>query len=65
MGTTGHYEDLWVSDEGTYGCNQIVLIDTTGWTDEDWETLEHSSDWHRMGTAIEIAEKRGGSYRYA
>lgn len=57
--------DLWVSDEGTFGWNQIVLVDTTGWTEEDYEELQDCSDWERMKTAIDIAEKRGGKYKYA
>jgi len=58
-------QDLWVSDEGTYGWNQLVLVDTTGWTQGDYDKLEECSDWDRMQEAIDIAEKRGGSYRYA
>jgi hypothetical protein len=58
-------KDLWVSDEGTYGSNQIVLVDTTGWTDADWEKLEDAGDPERMEVAVSIAEKHGGEYEYA
>jgi hypothetical protein len=58
-------KDLWVSDEGTYGSNQIVLVDTTGWTDADWEKLEDAGDSERMEVAVSIAEKHGGEYEYA
>lgn len=58
-------QDLWVSDEGTYGSNRIILVDTTGWTDDDWEKLEEARDWQRMDVAEELANKHGGDYEYA
>lgn len=58
-------KDLWVSDEGTYGTSRIVLIDTENWTEEDWDEISDCSDWDRFQTAIDISEKRGGSYEYA
>jgi len=58
-------KDLWVSDEGTYGTNGLVLIDTENWTDEDWAELEESRDWDRFQTAIDISEKRKADYDYA
>jgi hypothetical protein len=58
-------KDLWVSDEGTYGTNGIILVDTEKWIDEDWAQLEECSDWDRMQTAIDIAVKRGGEYDHA
>jgi hypothetical protein len=58
-------KDLWVSDCGTYGTNQIVLVDTENWTDEDWAELEESRDWDRLQTAIDISEKRKAEWNYA
>ena len=53
--------DLWVSDEGTYGTSNLVLVDTTNWSDEDWQELEESKDWDRLQTAVDISERTEGS----
>ena len=58
-------KDLWVSSDGTYGTNKIVLVDTCGWTDADWEKLEDAGDNERIDVAVAIAEENGGSYDYA
>lgn len=57
--------DLWVSDEGTYGHNNIILVDTSEWTDEDREELESASDLERMDVALSIANKRGSRWQSA
>ena len=54
-------KDLWVSDEGTYGTSNVVLVDTTNWSDEDWQELEESKDWDRLQTAVDISERTEGS----
>ena len=54
-------KDLWVSDEGTYGTSNVVLVDTTNWSDEDWQELEESMDWDRLQTAVDISERTEGS----
>jgi hypothetical protein len=58
-------KDLWVSEEGTFGTNNIILVSTENWTDEDWVELEESRDWDRLQTAIDISDKRKGYYDYA
>jgi hypothetical protein len=58
-------QDLWVSDEGTYGHNDIVLVDTSGWTDSDREELEFASDSERLDIAVSIAKKRGSRWQHA
>lgn len=58
-------KDLWVSDEGTYGTNGLVLVDTENWKDEDWLELGECSDWDRFQTAIDISKKRKADYDYA
>lgn len=57
--------DLWVSDEGTYGFNQVLLVSTKRWTLEDFDELEQASDSERMEKVIEISQKREGDYAYA
>tara|TARA_R110000868_G_scaffold33808_2_gene122414 strand:+ start:1079 stop:1261 length:183 start_codon:yes stop_codon:yes gene_type:complete len=54
-------KDLWVSDEGTYGTSNVVLVDTTNWSAEDWQELEESKDWDRLQTAVDISERTEGS----
>lgn len=58
-------QDLWVSDEGTYGFNQIVLIDTTKWNDDDLTRLDDAGDFERMEVAVSIARKYGDEVQYA
>lgn len=58
-------KDLWISEEGTFGTGNLILVDTENWTDEDWEEIDNCNDWDRLQTAIDICEKRGASYEYA
>lgn len=57
--------DLWVTEDGTYGTSNIVLVDTSKWTDGDWEKLNDAGDFERMEVAVSISEKHGGEYEYA
>ena len=54
-------KDLWVSEEGTYGTGSMVLVDTTNWSDADWQELEECRDWDRLQTAVDISERTEGS----
>lgn len=58
-------KDLWVTEDGTYGTSNIVLVDTNNWTDADWEKLEDAGDSERMEVAVSIAQKHEGEYEYA
>jgi hypothetical protein len=58
-------KDLWVAEDGSYGTNNIILVSTKKWTDEDWVELEESRDCDRLQTAIDISDKRKGYYDYA
>jgi hypothetical protein len=57
--------DLWVTEDGTYGTSNILLVATSKWTDSDWEKLEDAGDSERMEVAVAISENRGGYYDYA
>ena len=57
--------DLWVAEDGSYGQTTIVLIDTSGWSIEDWREVEEASDNTRMNVAVDVTDRKGGSYNYA
>jgi hypothetical protein len=57
--------DLWVSDQGTYGTNKIVLVDTSVWSKEDWNRFTGAHYLDRMEVAVAIAESKGSDYEYA
>lgn len=44
--------------DGNYGdANGIVIIDTTNWTDADWDVLEQQTDNIRPRAAITISQR--------
>ena len=57
--------DLWVAEDGSYGQTTIVLIDTSDWSIEDWREMEEASDNTRMSVAVDVTDRKGGSYDYA
>ena len=57
--------DLWVAEDGSYGQTTIVLIDTSVWSIEDWREVEEASDNTRMNVAVDVTDRKGGSYNYA
>lgn len=45
--------------DGNYGsAHGLVVIDTNGWTDEDWDTIEMAGDYDRIVVATTIALER-------
>ncbi len=47
--------------DGSYGCAHpdcIKVVDTTRFTDEDWQRISVAGDRDRMALALEIAEQR-------
>lgn len=49
----------WFTTDGTYGReSDLVTLDTSNWTGEDWETISECSDAERLDLALAIAEKR-------
>jgi len=50
------YDDLWISDDGTYGVGYLMLVDTSKWSEEDWLVLEEASDNDKQDVAREIGE---------
>tara|TARA_R110000803_G_scaffold42744_2_gene91512 strand:+ start:679 stop:855 length:177 start_codon:yes stop_codon:yes gene_type:complete len=57
--------DLWVAEDGSYGQTTIALIDTSDWSIEDWREMEEASDNTRMSVAVDVTDRKGGSYDYA
>lgn len=53
------HEDLWISEDGTYGTGGLMLFDTGSWTDEDFNALDEAADADKQALADEIANFRG------
>lgn len=44
--------------DGNYGsAHGLVVIDTSGWTDKDWDRVESATDDDRFIVAVAIAEE--------
>jgi hypothetical protein len=37
-------DGLWATDDGSYGSGTIVVVDTTDWTEAQWERYEEISN---------------------
>lgn len=51
-------KDLWVSADGSWGCNEVATFDTTNWKDKDWERLDGECDSAKLAFAKYITRKR-------
>ena len=52
-----HYFDTF----GNYGSaaeGHLVIVDSGGWTEEEWREVENATDGHRMFIAAAIAERK-------
>jgi len=48
----------YFAKDGNYGdAHELFTIDTTPWSDVDWEQIENETDNDRLYTAWEIANK--------
>lgn len=46
---------IYVAADGNYGsAENLVIIDTTNWTADDWELLDTAGDSERIETALQI-----------
>lgn len=53
--------DFYFASDGSYGtAEELTILDTTEWTDEDWELIEFSTDMERSTVAQGIWEKYNG-----
>jgi hypothetical protein len=48
------HHDLWISPDGTYGTDGVLLVDTSKWSEEDWIDLEEANDNDKWDLALEI-----------
>ena len=50
--------NLWVSADGSWGCNEVKQFDTKNWKDKDWERLDGEPDSAKLAFAKYITRKR-------
>lgn len=49
----------YFAQDGNYGdASQLAIVDTTDFTEDDWETVEGEMDWHKGETARDIANSK-------
>jgi hypothetical protein len=42
--------------DGSYGTSNIIVIDTTDWSPEEWEIVDNATDQERISIAYQISE---------
>ena len=47
--------EIWIAADGTYGQGKVASIDTTDWTQDDFDELAEAPDCTRMKLAFVIA----------
>lgn len=47
-----HY---YFAADGSYGSGDIVVVDTTNWSPEEWEIVENATDGERMSIAYQVS----------
>jgi len=59
-------KDFWVADDGSYGTSNIIMVDTSKWSQSDWHDFDSAPEYYKLDRAIEISNNRGeGGYEYA
>jgi hypothetical protein len=52
----------YFTEHGDYGSAQdMVILDTTNWTSEDWDLVSDCTDSVRRGVALLVDGLRGGA----
>ena len=46
---------MWITADGSYGTGELLIIDTTNWTNAELEQVSDASDNERIETAYQIA----------
>jgi len=50
--------DFYFASDGSYGtAEELTILDTTKWTDEDWELIDFATDMERSDVAQKIWQK--------
>ena len=53
---TGEWNTYYFAADGSYGCtNGLSVMDTSHWTDQDWQRIDEASDGDRVDVAREMA----------
>ena len=48
----------YFSNDGSFGnANNLVVVDTSKWTDEDWTETEEALSWEQSQVAMRIAAR--------
>jgi len=54
-----YFADYYFAQDGNWGsAEEILLVDTTNWTEEDWELIEDATDSERGQIAQRLSEER-------
>lgn len=49
--------DYYFAQDGSYGvATDLVLVDTTDWSEDDWQLIEFSTDSERASIAQRLSE---------
>lgn len=49
----------YISSDGNYGSTEeIAIVDTSEWTEDDWARLDEVSDWDRPALAVVISRSK-------
>jgi len=52
------FQKHYFGADGNYGdADRLTVVDTSQWTEEDWDTIEESADFERSWIAQKISEK--------
>jgi len=51
--------DYYFAQDGNWGsAEEILLVDTTNWTEEDWQLIDDATDSERGQIAQRLSEER-------
>lgn len=52
--------DYYFAQDGNYGsATELIIVDTTNWTEDDWLLIEDATDSERADMAERITIERG------
>lgn len=54
-------DSMWVSTDGTWGTDQLIIIDTSKWSVNDWRLFENVPDSKKFAIAVEIDKEKQGA----
>lgn len=51
--------DYYFAQDGNFGdATELTMVDTTNWTEEDWDLIEDCHDSERADLALKISRER-------